>query len=383
MAWTRTLASGRYQGLYRGPDGKVRTAAGGPFVHKAKARRAAEDAEDDARKPGWRDPQAGRTTFGAWCEAWWPTRVVEESTMRSDVGRRDLHLLPRWGRVELADITRQDVRAWTAELRVRADGKPRAATTVQRIVHLLSAALTAAVDAEILVSNPAARMKVGGGQVSVERFLTHDEFLDGAYRRMALLLVGTGMRWGEAAGLHESRVDRERGVVQVAEVWSMTGRCLKAYPKGRKHRQVPLPEWVELDEPTPGPCGYPHPGMPTCRSGLVVTTDAGAVMDESAFYKRWVGACEAAGLGRVRPHDLRHTYASWLLQSRGVSLAEVGKLLGHVSPVTTQRYAHLEDTPAAAVLAALRGPGRAAEVQQPAAIRGFPALRVIDGGLAG
>ena len=61
---------------------------------------------------------------GAWCAAWWPTRQVEVSTLRTDAGRRDLHLLPRWADVELIDITRQDVRAWAALLRVDADGKP-------------------------------------------------------------------------------------------------------------------------------------------------------------------------------------------------------------------------------------------------------------------
>jgi site-specific recombinase XerD len=46
----------------------------------------------------------------------------------------------------------------------------------------------------------------------------------------------------------------------------------------------------------------------------------------------------------VRIHDLRHTFAS-LLVSGGMSLPMIGKLLGHSSPKTTQRYAHLLDDP--------------------------------------
>lgn len=47
-------------------------------------------------------------------------------------------------------------------------------------------------------------------------------------------------------------------------------------------------------------------------------------------------------LGRpdVHIHDLRHTYASILI-NRGMSLEQIGTLLGHLSPASTRRYAHL------------------------------------------
>ena len=52
----------------------------------------------------------------------------------------------------------------------------------------------------------------------------------------------------------------------------------------------------------------------------------------------------AAGLPHVHIHDLRHTYASMLINA-GVDLYTVGKLLGHSTPSTTARYAHLaQDT---------------------------------------
>lgn len=58
----------------------------------------------------------------------------------------------------------------------------------------------------------------------------------------------------------------------------------------------------------------------------------------------WASIQTAAQLPDVRIHDLRHTFAS-LLVSGGASLEMVGKLLGHSQMRTTQRYAHLVDSP--------------------------------------
>lgn len=51
-----------------------------------------------------------------------------------------------------------------------------------------------------------------------------------------------------------------------------------------------------------------------------------------------------AGIDDFRIHDIRHSYASFLV-SDGVSLPVIGKLLGHTQAKTTSRYAHLEDDP--------------------------------------
>ena len=56
--------------------------------------------------------------------------------------------------------------------------------------------------------------------------------------------------------------------------------------------------------------------------------------------KAWERVCEAANLEDFRIHDLRHTFGSRVVTSTG-SLPLTGSLLGHTSPRTTQRYAHL------------------------------------------
>ena len=60
----------------------------------------------------------------------------------------------------------------------------------------------------------------------------------------------------------------------------------------------------------------------------------------TSFYSAWFIVRDNAGLSDVRIHDLRHTFAS-LLVNKGVSLYEVQTLLGHSSMQMTQRYAHL------------------------------------------
>ena len=58
----------------------------------------------------------------------------------------------------------------------------------------------------------------------------------------------------------------------------------------------------------------------------------------------WARIQKEVGIDDVRIHDLRHTFAS-LLVSGGASLEMIGKLLGHSQMKTTQRYAHLMDSP--------------------------------------
>jgi integrase len=80
----------------------------------------------------------------------------------------------------------------------------------------------------------------------------------------------------------------------------------------------------------------------------------------------WAAVCRAADINGARLHDLRHTYAS-VLASAGLSLPIIGSLLGHTSPSTTARYAHLLDDPL-----------RRATEQASAVITGKPSANVVS-----
>ncbi|MEU4386805.1 site-specific integrase [Promicromonospora sp. NPDC023805] len=366
MAWTDQLASGKYRGRYRTAAGETRNAPGGPFVHKREAQLAAAAAEAESRSLGWRDPRAGGRTWREWCETWWPSRTVGTETERSDRGRRDNYLMPRWGDTRLCDITRQDVKDWAAELRepyknAKGIQTTRASAYVRLIVGLFAASLAAAKDAEVLPTNVADKLRLPGTPPGQDRYLTRDEVgrllakMEPDVAVITTLLVSTGMRWGELAGLHRARVHLDRRVIDVVEAFSSKAYEMKPYPKGKKIRTVPIAEWADLTalEYVLGAtdCGYTHT-QGHCPGPLLLTNEDGFVLSHSRYSEAFRAAVKAAKLGHVRPHDLRHTYASWLLQG-GRKLEEVGKLLGHASTSTTQRYARLTELASQEVLAAL------------------------------
>ena len=56
----------------------------------------------------------------------------------------------------------------------------------------------------------------------------------------------------------------------------------------------------------------------------------------------WFRVRKAAGVDHCRLHDLRYRFAS-ILVNQGVAFYEVQLLLGHSTPIMTQRYAHLQN----------------------------------------
>lgn len=335
MPYAERLPSGKYRAMYRTKEGKKLSA--GTFKHKRMAENKAAAAEEEARSPGWRDPAAAGRLWGDWCSEWWDKRDVEDSTLKRELTMRKRHIDPYWNDVALGDITRHDIRAWAVGL---AKEQGVAMSTAKRISNILSASLSAAVDKEILDVNPAARLGLTRVDVDNNRYLSHaeadrllEQFQHPVDRGIVSTLLGSGLRWGEMNGLRVQRLNLDRGVIRVAEVWDSTAGELKAYPKGRRFRTVPIPEWL-VDRLAPLVEGR--------TTGYVFEKDGYMLRYSNWRKKYWLPSLDLSGLGDLRIHDLRHTYASWLIQ-RGYTLAEIGQLLGHESPSTTQIYAHLVD----------------------------------------
>lgn len=357
MPWIEDLPSGKYRACWRDSAGVKRSRSG--FTAAAEARRFAGEQESDARA-GKATYQGRSMTWGRWLPQWLELRTIEATTQSSDAARLKRWVEPRWGNVPLARISPEDVQTWVNhEL-----SRNMSPASVAKVYRLLSSSLKAAVRYKKLAVSPCVDIELPTVPPSDERFLTRGEVdavlyhLDEPYRTAAILLVGTGMRFGEMAGLHWHRVDEMAKALDVHETWD--GLAIKAYPKGRKKRRVPVPSWVfdALPERTGDQtCGLDHARGTRCRSGLVVVGPMGAPMRANNMLRRhWAPAMAKAGLDPARQHDLRHSYASWLVQA-GRSMSEIAEVLGHSETTVTARYAHLAGTHMDAVRAVMDGMG--------------------------
>jgi integrase len=149
-------------------------------------------------------------------------------------------------------------------------------------------------------------------------------------RDLILFLTLTGAREGEALSLDWCDLDLDRA-------WAV----IRNTKRNNEDRGIPLhPQVVAALR-----------GLPR-RTGKVFLTDMGlpyaAVADDagdrmgSPIKTAWRGACRRARIDNLRPHDLRHTFASWL-EGADVSSRVQEEIMGHVSQRMNGRYAHIAD----------------------------------------
>jgi integrase len=141
----------------------------------------------------------------------------------------------------------------------------------------------------------------------------------------------TGLRLGELLALRWGDLNFTDRLVHVRR--SFTRGHFKPYPKGRRRRSVPM-----IDQVIPPLDRLSQRAHFTAAEDLVFVNSAGGVIEESALRRRMWKALDAAGLKRVRLHDLRHSYCTMAV--RAYRLDEVKAYAGHVDIATTQRYVH-------------------------------------------
>jgi len=144
------------------------------------------------------------------------------------------------------------------------------------------------------------------------------------------LLIFSGARLREILHAKWEQIDMQRGLLTV---FSKTGK---------RHIFLPAPAIEILS------------GLPRGNSPYVFPSAADPEQPKADLNRPWRGVRRLAGLPDLRIHDLRHSFAS-VAVSGGASLPMIGALLGHASPATTARYAHLAADPVRAAAEAAAG----------------------------
>lgn len=152
------------------------------------------------------------------------------------------------------------------------------------------------------------------------------------YRVFLLTTYSMGLRLGEALSLQVGDIDSERNRVHIRR------------GKGHKDRMVPLPD-LTLQALKELWKRHRHPQLlfPNANGSLETIQKATTHMDRGGTQKAMKMVVKECGIHKkVSIHSLRHSYATHLLE-RGLSLRHIQAILGHASPTTTARYAHLTD----------------------------------------
>jgi len=161
-----------------------------------------------------------------------------------------------------------------------------------------------------------------------------DQTKEQKYKMLFTLAAFTGMRQGELLGLKWEDIDWEAKQVHVQGTFN-NGRFFETKTKG-SNRRIDLAPTVITD--------LKKWKLASGRNelGLVFCNEAGNPIDHHNLVNRnFFPALKAANLPKVRFHDLRHSYASILIE-QGENLKYIQSQLGHSSPtVTLNVYAHL------------------------------------------
>lgn len=335
---------------YREPTGKqqhhrigradsVNTTTAREEAHKILASVAKGEAPTSARQERRRSPTVAQLLERIKREHWpklRPGTVVNNEL----IWRR--HLLPEFGAVKVVELQRRQVVAWfnahSAERPVRAN----------RCLEVLSKAMALA---ELWELRPQGSNPCNGVAANAERkrrrYLSSDELqrllaaLDSfatagvrwRFAQLVRLLLLTGCRINELMAAEWSWLDEQAARLTLPPEAHKTGG-------NGSERIVHLPPAAvlilrELRRET--------------NSRWIIAGDGDGHL--VGYWRMWSQLLESAGINNLRVHDLRHSFASYAITKAGLTLPQLGGLLGHASPQTTARYAHLVDEAAAAMAA--------------------------------
>jgi integrase len=263
-----------------------------------------------------------------------------------------VHIVPILGHIPIARLSPPSIQAAYTTL---LDGR-LSHTSVRHVANLLHKALADAVRRGIIAGNPTDQtdppMRDTTGRPvltppQVHRYLADARATAPIYLwALYVTKAGTGMRFGELLGLREVDLDLDHGVMTLEQSLKRPGPApmFGRLKTERSRRPITLPSEVadalrslrrwKIEQKLK--CG------PMFREyGLVFCGPSGAPLHQNNIrYRDHYPRLARLGLPRIRPHDLRHGHATYLI-AQGVDPRTVADRLGHSSPsFTMQTYVH-------------------------------------------
>ena len=270
---------------------------------------------------------------------------IKENTWLSKESILYKKLVPFFGEKKMCDIQSKDVIAWQNQmLRYRdSHGKPYSPVYLKTLHNQLSAVFNHAVRFYGLKSNPTAKAgNMGKARDGEMLFWTKQEYLKFSDAIMDKplsfyafeMLFWCGVREGELLALTPADFDFKKQTVSITKSYQrIKGRDVITDPKTPKsNRVIQMPSFL-CDEIQEYINSIYH----------IKPTDRIFMVNKSYLYREMERGSKAAGVKRIRIHDLRHSHIS-LLIDMGFSALAIADRVGHESIDITYRYAHLFPT---------------------------------------
>ena len=269
-------------------------------------------------------------------------------------------LLPYFGGLKMCKITPQQIIKWQNELINFKDerGEPYSPVYLKTVQNQLSAIFNHAVRYYNLKENPCVKAGSMGKKKNREMlFWTKDEYLKFADVIMDKplsfyafeMLYWCGIREGELLALTPADFDFDRLTVTISKSYQrLNGQDLITTPKTEKsNRTITMPEFLAEE-------------MRDYISTLYKIDDSDRIfpITKSYLQKEMERGSRAAGVKKIRIHDLRHSHVS-LLIDMGFSATAIADRVGHESIDITYNYAHLFPSQQAEMAARLNTERRA------------------------
>lgn len=267
---------------------------------------------------------------------------VKQNTWESKSHVIRTKILPYFGQRKMGEIEPKDVIAWQNELLSYKgeNGEVYSPTYLKTIHSQLSAIFNHAVRFYHLPSNPAQRAGTMGSEEHKEMlFWTKEEYLKFADVMMDKpvsyyafeLLYWCGIRMGELLALTPTDFDFEKSTLTINKSYQrLKGKDIITSPKTVKsNRVVKMPKFLceEIQE---------YIGM----LYKIGKKERLFHVTKSYLHHEMDRGAKAAGVKRIRIHDLRHSHISLLIEM-GFSALAIADRVGHESIDITYRYAHL------------------------------------------